>query len=134
MPTLGFSNVSDDFTRIVLDWMAGVSKGTMKPRMVDGALVGALLTAPLVAVSYLGWKALGLPFPPFDVFDWVARALPGSIVTFGIDSLVNVIRLLHVSGTSAVAKTAEQTMAIAMVCIGGAAAGAVLFGLLRLSD
>ena len=105
----------------------------MKREILDGASVGALLTAPLVAVSYLAWKLAGLPFAPFDVFDWIARALPGSVVTFGINSLVNVSRLLHVSSTGVAAKTAEQTIAIAMMFLAGSTAGAVLFGVLRMS-
>jgi DMSO/TMAO reductase YedYZ molybdopterin-dependent catalytic subunit len=99
----------------------------------DGAVVGALLTAPVVAASYLGWKLLALPFAPFDLFDWIVRTLPGSVVTFGIDSMVSVIRALPIGDTSAVAKTVEQAMAIAAVGIGGAAAGAALFAMLRLS-
>jgi DMSO/TMAO reductase YedYZ molybdopterin-dependent catalytic subunit len=105
----------------------------MKPGILDGASVGALLTAPLVAVSYLAWKLVGMPFTPFDVFDWIARALPGSVVTFGIDSLVGVSRILHTGSTGGAAKTAEQTMAIAMIFVAGAVAGAVLFVVLGLS-
>jgi DMSO/TMAO reductase YedYZ molybdopterin-dependent catalytic subunit len=105
----------------------------MKRGVLDGASVGALLTAPLVAVSYLAWKLVGLPFAPFDVFDWIARALPGSVVTFGINSLVDVSRMLHVTSAGVAAKTAEQTMAIAMMFVGGSVAGAVLFGVLRMS-
>jgi DMSO/TMAO reductase YedYZ molybdopterin-dependent catalytic subunit len=101
--------------------------------ILDGASVGALSTAPLVAVSYLAWKIAGLPFAPFDIFDWIARGLPGSVVTFGIDSLVNLSRFLHVSSTGVAAKTAEQTMAIALIVVAGAIAGAVLFGVLRMS-
>jgi DMSO/TMAO reductase YedYZ molybdopterin-dependent catalytic subunit len=105
----------------------------MKPGIADGALAGALLTAPLEAVSYLAWKLAGLPFAPFDVFDWVARALPGPVVTFGIDSLVNASRVLHVSSMGVAAKTAEQTLAIALMFVAGAVAGAVLFGVLGMS-
>jgi DMSO/TMAO reductase YedYZ molybdopterin-dependent catalytic subunit len=105
----------------------------LKRGILDGASVGALLTAPLVAVSYLAWKLAGLPFAPFDIFDWIARGLPGPVVTFGIDSLVNVSRFLHLSSTGVAAKTAEQTMAIAMMFAAGAVAGAALFGVLRLS-
>src|SRR5258707_337459 len=100
----------------------------MNREMLEGASVGALLTAPLVAVSYLGWRVAGLPFAPFDIFDWIARELPGPGVTVGVDSLVNVSRFFQMSSTGAAAKTAEQTMAIAMVVVVGAVAGAVLFG------
>ena len=102
--------------------------------MRDGALVGALLSAPLVAASYLGWKLGGLPFVPFDLFDWIARELPGSVVTIGIDSAVTILRALHVGSTAAAAKTAEQTMAIAVFVAAGVVSGSVLFGVLRLSD
>jgi hypothetical protein len=61
----------------------------MKPHIRDGALIGALLSAPLIAVSYLVWKLGGLPFVPFELFDWIARELPGSVVTIGIDSRVD---------------------------------------------
>ncbi len=105
----------------------------MKPRARDGALVGALLTAPLIAVSYLGWMFAGLPFAPFDLFDWVARILPGPIVTAGIDATVAVSRALHVGSLSATAKTAEQAVAIGGLLLTGVAGGAALFGVLRLS-
>ncbi len=103
----------------------------MRPRTSTGALVGALVTAPLIAVSYPGWKLGGLPFPPFDLFDWVARRLPGSLVTFGIDLLIKIIRVLGLGRTDTAAKTAEQLMGIAGFFIAGIVAGAVLFAILR---
>jgi DMSO/TMAO reductase YedYZ molybdopterin-dependent catalytic subunit len=106
----------------------------MRPRLRDGALVGALLSAPFIAASYLGWKLGGLPFVPFDLFDWIARELPGSVVTFGIDSAVTILRGLHVGSTAAAGKTAEQAMAIAAFFAAGVVSGSVLSGVLRLSD
>jgi DMSO/TMAO reductase YedYZ molybdopterin-dependent catalytic subunit len=106
----------------------------MKPRVWHGALAGALLTAPLIAVSYLGWIAAGLPFTPFDLFDWVARVLPGSVVTFGIETMVAIGRAFEVSSIGAAAKTGEQTAAIAGIFLLGVAGGAVFFALLRFSD
>jgi DMSO/TMAO reductase YedYZ molybdopterin-dependent catalytic subunit len=106
----------------------------MKPQARHGALAGALLTAPLIAVSYLGWMFAGLPFAPFDLFDWVARALPGPIVTFGIDATVAVSRALNVGNMGAMAKTAEQAAAVGGLFLAGVIGGAVLFGALSLSD
>ena len=106
----------------------------MKPRMRDGALVGALLSAPLIATSYLGWKLGGLPFVPFDLFDWIARELPGSIVTIGIDSAVALLRAADIGSTAAAAKVAEQAMAIGAFFAAAVLSGSVLFGVLRLSD
>src|SRR5713226_5158329 len=106
----------------------------MKLRLRDGAWVGALLSAPFIAVSYLGWKLAGLPFVPFDLFDWIARELPGSIVTVGIEAGVIVLRAVHVGSTSAAAKTAEQAGAMAAFLAAAAVSGAALVSLLRLSD
>ena len=106
----------------------------MKPRVWHGALAGALLTAPLIAVSYLGWILAGLPFSPFDLFDWTARALPGSVVTFGIETTVAISRAFDVSSIGTAAKTAEQAAAIGGLFLLGVAGGSVFFALLRLSD
>jgi DMSO/TMAO reductase YedYZ molybdopterin-dependent catalytic subunit len=102
-----------------------------RPGILSGAVVGAMLMASLIAVFYLAWRLAGLPFAPFDVFDWMARTLPGSVIAFGIDAIVGVIRALHLGPTSEVAKTAEQAMAIAGLLVTGAIAGTVLFFLLR---
>jgi DMSO/TMAO reductase YedYZ molybdopterin-dependent catalytic subunit len=103
-----------------------------KPGFLTGALVGALLTAPLVAVFFVGWRLFELPFAPFNVFDWIARVLPGRVITFGIDSMVKAIRALHIGDTASAAKAAEQTMAIVIFVVAGALTGAVLFAILRL--
>jgi DMSO/TMAO reductase YedYZ molybdopterin-dependent catalytic subunit len=102
-----------------------------KPGLAIGALVGVLLTAPLIAVFFLAWTLLDLPFVPFQFFDWTARALPGGVITFGIDSMVKVIRALGIADTSSAAKAAEQTMAIGIFLVAGGLLGALLFGILR---
>src|SRR5262249_20051855 len=99
--------------------------------ILTGAVVGMMLMASLIAVFYLAWRLAGLPFVAFDVFDWMARALPGSIITFGIDAIVSFIRALNLGPTAEVAKTAEKTMAIAGLLVAGAIAGALLFSLLH---
>ena len=101
-----------------------------KPRIPTGALVGLLLTAPLVALFFLGDAVAGLPLVPFDVFDWVARILPGPVVTFGIDLMVDTLIALDFSVAS-VAKTAEHILAVVGQLAGGAVAGAAFFGVLR---
>jgi DMSO/TMAO reductase YedYZ molybdopterin-dependent catalytic subunit len=97
-------------------------------------LVGALLTAALVAVSYGGWNVAGLPFAPFDVFDWIVRILPGGVITFAIESSVSVGRTLGVANIGAAAKAGDQAIAIGGLLLMGAVSGASLFALLRLSN
>ncbi len=101
------------------------------PGISIGALVGTLVTAPLIALFYLAWKLFGLPVVPFTIFDWISRVLPGSVVTFGIDSIVKVIRTLQLGATASAAKTVEQSMAVAVCLVAGTIAGSVLFGVLR---
>ena len=107
-------------------------KSQKTPAIPIGALIGALLTSPLIALFYLGWKLLGLPFVPFNIFDWISRALPGSIDTFAIDWMVRLIHSLHLGSTASAAKTAERILAIFLFLFAGIVAGAVLFAVLRI--
>ena len=100
------------------------------PAVLTGVLVGVLLAAALTGVLALGDRALGLPFIPFDVLDWMARTLPGNVITFGIDTMVGLLRTLGLSVRDT-AKTAEQIMAIAGLIVTAGVVGGVLFALLR---
>ncbi len=99
--------------------------------MLAGALVGAMLTAALIALLYAAWQVAGLPFVPFDVFDWMTRVLPGRLIAFGIGSMVAIIRGLNLGPTSVIAKAVEQSMGIAGLLVTGIVAGAIVFAVLR---
>jgi len=86
----------------------------------------------MIAFFYLAWKSLGLAFVPFNLFDWLARVLPGSLVTFGIENMVKVIRMFELGNTAIVAKSAEQTMAIIIFFLAGVVSGIILSILNRL--
>ena len=98
-----------------------------------GALAGALLTAPLIALLYLAHKLVGLPFLPFDFFDWATRLLPGSMVTFGIDMMIDTIRLFG-AGVAGTARTAERVIAVVQIFLMGVAGGIIFFAVFRLRD
>src|SRR5512142_699878 len=74
------------------------------PNLLYGAILGALTSLPVIALSYLGAKAAGLAFIPFDLFDWLARVLPGNVITIGIGSKVKLIGALGIGPTDAVAR------------------------------
>ncbi|MFN2159493.1 MAG: molybdopterin-dependent oxidoreductase [Anaerolineales bacterium] len=76
-----------------------------------GFLVGVLLAAPLTAVLYLANQLFDLAFIPFDLFNWVTKILPGPLVTFGIDLMIDTLLFLGINVADA-AKTAEQMMAV----------------------
>ena len=95
-----------------------------------GALTGVLLTAPLIAVLYLADKWLNLSFPPFDTFDWTAGNLPGAMVTFGIDAMIETLMLVGLS-VKDFAKTAEQIMATMLFLGAGVVATIIIFALVE---
>jgi len=101
-----------------------------KLKLGTGALVGALLTAPLIGVMYLADQWMGLPFVPFDLFDWLTRVLPGPLITFGIDLMIDTMLGLGIS-VADTAKTAEQIMAVLQFFGGGIIAGVIFFGVMR---
>ena len=100
----------------------------------DGAVAGIFLTAGLVALSFAGWKLAGLPFAPFDVFDWIVRLLPGALVTAVIDGSVAVSRAFGITNIDTAAKTGDQVLALATVIVIGGFAGAMLFSALFRSN
>ena len=95
-----------------------------------GALTGVFLTAPLIAILYLVDKWIDLSFPPFDTFDWVARILPGPVVTFGIDLMVDSLMRVGLS-VKDFAKTAEQILAVLMFLGAGVVATIIIFALIE---
>ena len=99
----------------------------MLRRLIPSVLIGAFLSAPLLALMAVANRAVGLPFAPFDFFDWFSRVLPGPVITFGIDSMIGLITALGMNVAN-VAKSAEQLMAIGML-FGGLTLGATVFQL-----
>src|SRR5262245_55236194 len=86
----------------------------------------------LIAVFYFGWKVMGLPFVPFDVFDWLTRVLPGRVIAFGIETMVTIIRRADVAPTATAAKLAEQAMAITGFFGTCVVAGVIYFRIARM--
>jgi DMSO/TMAO reductase YedYZ molybdopterin-dependent catalytic subunit len=103
-----------------------------KPGLWIGLLSGLFLTVPLVAIFYLGYRLAALPFPPFNLFDWQTRILPGWVLAKGIDTMVRVIGWTHAADTSSVAKLAEQSMAVSEFILAGMVISALFFTFLRL--
>lgn len=90
-----------------------------------GALVGGASAIGIIGLTYLGDQLADLPFLPFDLFDWIGRVLPGTLVTTGIDAVAGTARSLELGSTGTVAKTIEQLMALGLFVLLG-----ILMGLL----
>src|SRR5215831_6598011 len=48
--------------------------------VLNGLLAASLVTMALIGALFFGWSVAGLPFVPFDVFDWLTRVLPGRLI------------------------------------------------------
>lgn len=101
-----------------------------KANLGSGATAAALLTPPLIGIMYLLDQLLGFPFVPFALFDWISRELPGPVVTFGIDVMIDGINLVGLNVTDA-AKTAEQVGAILLLFSICLAVGAIFFAVVN---
>jgi DMSO/TMAO reductase YedYZ molybdopterin-dependent catalytic subunit len=98
-----------------------------RPNWIVGAVVGLCTIAPLVVIFAVAAQVAGTPFVPFDMFDLAGRVLPGPVITFGIDMIVNTIAIFQLGETSSAAKTAEQFLAIVGMVVTGIGASALLF-------
>ena len=103
----------------------------MKTTIGLGVLCGALVTIALTAVLYFADQLAGTPFVPYDLFDWMVQVLPGAVVTFGLDLMIDVLRVIGV-GVAGTAKTAERAMAVGQFLLLGTAVGTVFFVIARL--
>src|SRR4029077_1465416 len=106
-------------------------KNIREPGVLGALLVASMISAALLGILFFASRVAGMPFVPFDLFDWLTRILPGRLIAFGIGTMVSVIRALQLGSTSETAKLAEQLMAIAALFIAGVVGGAILFVVLR---
>jgi len=95
-----------------------------------GFVLGMLTSIPIIVITFFGQQQYGLPFPVFDLFDLMARILPGKMVTFGIDTIVKIISVFGSGGLSGTAKLAEHGIAIVQFVLIGGIVGLIiaLFG------
>ena len=105
-----------------------------RPSLTLGALLAGLTAVPLAGLLYLGMVFIGAPFLPFDLFDWLARILPGRIITLSIDSMVSLIVALGLGPIDVVAKALEQMTGLLLFLLGMSLMGLVIAWTIRLSS
>jgi DMSO/TMAO reductase YedYZ molybdopterin-dependent catalytic subunit len=99
---------------------------TGRPSLLLGLFFGLLAIIPVIVVLSFGQKIPGLSFAPFDVFDFVSRILPGSVITVSIDLMVRIITGLNLGPTAQLAKLGEQSIAIILFLVAAAVLGLVM--------
>ncbi len=93
---------------------------------LQGTVLGGITSIPVLALSYLGFMLTGVPFAAYALFDGLVRILPGSVVTFGIDTMIALLDFINLGAVSGSAKTAERLGAISIFILGGSLFGAIL--------
>jgi DMSO/TMAO reductase YedYZ molybdopterin-dependent catalytic subunit len=92
-----------------------------RPSWLWGLLMGLVSVPVVMAVFNIGDRFAGLPFVPFDVFDFTGRILPGGLITFVIDTMVSLLISTGLGGNLDVAaKNTEQFLGLVMffgVCV-----------------
>lgn len=91
-----------------------------------GGWLGGLSALVVVALNYLSNLIFGFPRVSFQIFDWMARILPGDLLTFTIDTIVGVVSNLNLGQTSEIAKMVEQGIAIFLFLLLGVLFGGIL--------
>lgn len=97
----------------------------------SGTFLGASGALALAGILYGGAEALSLPQPYFDLFDRVSRILPGSILTFAIDSMVSIYSKLPGVSIDVASKATEQTISIILFVFLGGVFGAIVAWAMR---
>jgi DMSO/TMAO reductase YedYZ molybdopterin-dependent catalytic subunit len=87
-------------------------------------LVGGFVSAAMLAALYLLFLSAAVPFPPYVLVDWIARAAPGHLLTSGIDAMVRAVSLLPGVETSTAAKLAEKATGVLLLFVALTATGA----------
>src|SRR5258708_39672195 len=77
-------------------------------------IANIFLAIVLNVILFTAQRLFTTPFPAFGLFDLISRSLDGRILTFGLDSMIGVIRFLHLGRTDTAAKLAEQLMAVGL--------------------
>ncbi len=99
--------------------------------LLIGGILGGLTALVLAVFSELISALFGLPGIAFTLFDWMARHLPGPLITLFIGTMVKTINLLNLGPTAVVAKRIEQGSAIVVFAVIGAIFGLTLAAFAR---
>jgi hypothetical protein len=102
------------------------AKQIYRPSLLLGVVLGGLTSLAVIGLSYLGEQGAGLPFLAFDMFDWLARVVPGHVAAAGVDTMVRIITFLGLGPIGSIAEAMEQLQGILMLIVGGALLGLII--------
>jgi DMSO/TMAO reductase YedYZ molybdopterin-dependent catalytic subunit len=80
-------------------------------RAITGAAFALVISIPWLAVLYAGQQVANLPLIPISFFEWITRVLPGGLITFGLEAMIQALHALRLGPTSVLGKALEFVMA-----------------------
>jgi DMSO/TMAO reductase YedYZ molybdopterin-dependent catalytic subunit len=83
-----------------------------KVTLATGALIGGLLGILLITLLYLGNQAFGLPFVPFDLWNWQARVVPRNLLSLAVAGVGGTLAKLFGATESVWGQAAERIAAL----------------------
>ena len=86
-------------------------------RAITGAAFALVISIPWLALLYAGQQVANLPLIPIRFFEWITRVLPGGLVTFGLEAMIQALHALRLGPTSVLGKALEFVMAYFMTLI-----------------
>jgi DMSO/TMAO reductase YedYZ molybdopterin-dependent catalytic subunit len=104
------------------------------PSIKMGILLGVLTSIFVIVVAFFAQQASNLPYPPFALFDFMTRVLPGVFLRVTVDTMVGIITALNLGSTSTTAKLTEQAIALVQFAVLGGILGGVLAAVRRRRD
>jgi len=91
-----------------------------------GIGLGALTSLPISALSFLGSQVAGLPFIPFNLFDFFTRVLPRLMVLVGIDRLLQGSQQVTTPNMGAINQILQPLIAVLLIALVGGLFGLIL--------
>ena len=83
-----------------------------KVTLATGALIGGLVGIVLITLLYLGNQAFGLPFVPFDLWNWQARVIPRNLLSLAVAGIGGTLAKLVGASESVWGQAAERIAAL----------------------
>jgi DMSO/TMAO reductase YedYZ molybdopterin-dependent catalytic subunit len=83
-----------------------------KVTLATGALIGGLVGIVLITLLYLGNQAFGLPFVPFDLWNWQARVIPRNLLSLAVAGIGGTLAKVVGASESVWGQAAERVAAL----------------------
>lgn len=90
-----------------------------------GFLIGSIVSLPWLSFSYLGYKLFDFPLLPVILFEWIIERLPGNIISFSLELMIQSLNALNIDSLSSSGKFVEFVLAFFLSILGLGSLGGI---------